>query len=113
MDVSQFLLSLLHSLSKLDFVKNVDLRTEAFLLKGRVTLEKDRFLQIYFNEETGTTAFALIEENKRIWGIDYDNIKGWHLHPIENPESHIDISEISVEEIIKALSDALKLLDCE
>ncbi len=88
MDVSRFLLSLLEELSKLDFVEKVDIHTEVFILKGRARLKKNRFLQIYFNGFTGTTAFALIEKEKRIWGIDYDNLRGWHLHPLENPETH-------------------------
>jgi hypothetical protein len=76
MDINQFLTSLLHLLSTLDFVEKVDIHTEAFILKGRAILKKGRFLQIYFNEQTETTAFALIEEGKRIWGIDFDNMRG-------------------------------------
>lgn len=68
MGIDQFLLSLLHKLSSLDFVKTVDFHTEAFILKGRAILDKNRFLHVYFNELTGTTAFALIEDNKRLWG---------------------------------------------
>lgn len=104
MDISQFLFLLLEGLTKLDFVEKVDILTEVFVLKGRAILRKDRLLQIYYNELTGTTAFALIEEDKRIWGIDYDNIRGWHLHPIENPESHYTIDEKTIEDIIKTLS---------
>lgn len=110
MDINQFLLSLLHSLSKLNFVEKVDIHTEAFILKGRAILKKDRFLQIYFNEQIGTTAFALIEEDKRIWGIDYDNIRGWHLHPIGSVEAHFDIDSITLEGIMKALADTWQLL---
>jgi hypothetical protein len=110
MVINQFLLSLLHSLSDLDFVEKVDIHTEVFILKGRVILKKNRFLQLYFNEMTGTTGFALIEKDKRIWGIDYDNIRGWHLHPIENPDVHNDIDFMNVEDIIKALSEAWALL---
>jgi len=71
MDINQFLLSLLHSFSTFDFVEKVDIHTEVFILKGRAILAKGRFLQIYFNEQTGTTAFALIEEGRRVWGIDF------------------------------------------
>ena len=84
MDINQFLLSLLSALSTLEFVEKVDLQTEVFILKGRAILKKNRFLQVYFNELTGTTAFALIEREKRIWGIDFDKMRGWHLHPLEN-----------------------------
>ncbi len=111
MDVSQFLLSLLESLSKLDFVEKVDVQTEVFILKGRAILKKDRFLQIYFNEHTGTIAFALIENDKRIWGIDYDNMRGWHLHPLENPDTHYSIDNKTIEEIIKTLVDVWSFLE--
>jgi hypothetical protein len=40
MDISQFLISLLHGLSKLDFVEKVDFKTEVFVLKGRVILKR-------------------------------------------------------------------------
>jgi hypothetical protein len=56
-DISQFLVSLLENLSSLDFIEKVDIQTEAFILKGRVILKKKRFLQIYFNGLTETTAF--------------------------------------------------------
>jgi len=69
MDINQFLLSLLHSLSTLDFVEKVDIYTEVFILKGRTILKKGRFLQVYFNEQTGTTAFALIE-------LDFRQVSG-------------------------------------
>lgn len=105
MDINHFLNSLLHSLSALDFVENVDLPTEAFILKGKVILKKGRFLQVYFNEETQTTAFALIEEGERIWGIDFDNIRGWHIHTFENPESHNNIDTMTVEGIIAKIDE--------
>lgn len=110
MDITQFLLSLLHSFSMLDFVEKVDMHTEVFILKGRAILTKGRFLQIYFNEQTGTTAFALIQEGKRIWGIDFDNMRGWHLHPIGNPEGHCKMASVTIEDIIKTLEEAWLLL---
>ena len=110
MDVRQFLLSLLNTLSRLDFVKNVDFKTEVFILKGRVTLEGKRYLQVYFNELTGTTAFALIEREKRIWGIDFDNMRGWHLHPFRESESHRSITEKSVQDIVRELSEVTESL---
>jgi hypothetical protein len=103
-DIGQFLIFLLENLSRLDFVEKIDIQTEVFIIKGRVILKKKRFLQIYFNELTGTTAFALIEKNRRIWGIDYDNMRGWHWHPHENPDSHSEITPKSIEQIISLLS---------
>ena len=110
MDINQFLLLLLNELSMLDFVEKVDIQTEVFILRGRVILKKNPFLQIYFNESTGTTAFALIDEGKRIWGIDFDNIRGWHLHPLENPKTHHNIKQKTIKEIIEAFAEVWLLL---
>ncbi|HBE44908.1 MAG TPA: hypothetical protein DDW17_05490 [Deltaproteobacteria bacterium] len=110
MDINQFLLSLLHALSSIDFAEHVDFQTEVFIFKGHIALKKERILQVYFNEITRTTAFALIEEDKRIWGVDFDHIRGWHLHPVGNPESHQTINSMTIEEIIKTLAEAWSLL---
>jgi len=103
-DISQFLILLLDGLSGLDFVEKVDLQTEVFIVKGRVILKNHRFLQVYFNELTGTTAFALVENDMRIWGVDYDNLRGWHVHPLEHPETHNQTKSKIVQEIIDELS---------
>lgn len=105
MDVEQFLTTLLHSLSSVDFVEKVDIHTEIFVLKGRIILKKNRFLQVYFNEITETTAFALIEGDRRIWGIDFDNVRGWHVHSLGNPEEHLDTDPMTVADIVDELSD--------
>ena len=110
MDINQFLLSLLSALSTLEFVEKVDFQTEVFVLRGRVILKKNRFLQVYFNELTGTTAFALIEQEKRIWGIDFDNMRGWHLHPLDNSEGHRNIDPMDIQEIIRALADVWSVI---
>lgn len=110
MDISQFLLILLEGLSGVNFVEKVDIQTEVFVFKGRVILKNNRFLQIYFNEITGTTAFALIEDDRRIWGVDYDNMRGWHVHPLENPEIHHNINKKTIEEIIGMLSEVWSFL---
>jgi hypothetical protein len=102
-DISQCLILLLENLSRLDFVEKVDIQTEVFILRGRALLKKSRFLQIFYNEQTGTTAFALIEKDRRIWGIDFDNLRGWHLHPAENPETHFAITPKTIEEVINEI----------
>ena len=105
MDINQVLTSLLYSLSFLDFVEKVDFHSEVFILKGKLFLKKNRFVQVYFNELTGTTAFALIENEKRIWGIDFDNLRGWHLHSLENPDSHQNMEAKAIEEIATMISE--------
>lgn len=87
-------------------VRSVDLDTEAVVVRGRVLLEESRFLQVYFNERTGTMAFALLEEEKRIWGVDYDDLRGWHVHPVSSPEEHRDTGPMTPPEVVEALADA-------
>lgn len=55
----------------------------------RVNITSGGFIDIFYNEQTGTTAFALIRENRRVFGAD--NTGGWHLHPFAQPDQHIPL----------------------
>ena len=57
----------------------------------RVPLTVGNFVDVFYNEETGTAAFALIEKGKRIFGAD--NTGGWHIHLFEKPNQHIPIKQ--------------------
>ena len=105
MELKAFLAELVTSLARLDFVASLELRTEVFTVKGRVHLTQRGFLEVYFNERTQTVAVAWIEAERRRWGIDRDNLRGWHRHPLENPEDHQAISTMSIHEIIKELGE--------
>jgi len=78
------------------------------VVSGRAYIDAGLFLEFYFNEQTGTMALALIEGQGRIWGIDRDNIRGWHLHPLENPIEHVEIEELSVSKIVERLGSVLE-----
>ncbi len=108
MDVKSFLAELLSALTILDFVNDVNLKAEGLILSGRVMLQKSMFLEVYYNEMTETIAFALIEEQRRIWGIDKDNIRDWHIHPLDDPTKHTSIKPLSVFELIETLSKVWK-----
>ena len=103
MDVNTFTSDLLSELARLDFVERVELETEAIIVRGRAYLHEDMFVEVYFNESTNTTAFALIKERDRIWGIDRDAIRGWHEHPIQNPKSHVEMRPVTIAQIISKL----------
>ena len=100
MDVNTFAVELTSALVNCEFVDKIALQTEATIVRGRMFLHQDMFLELYFNEATGTIAFALIKDQKRIWGIDNDTIRGWHQHPIEAPETHVELKPMSVLEIV-------------
>lgn len=52
----------------------------------RVGLTSGAFVDAFYNEQTGTTAFALIEQERRVFGVD--NTGGWHVHPFSDPTQH-------------------------
>ena len=66
------------------------------------------FLNVYYNEVTETIAFALIENEKRIWGIDKDRIRDWHIHPLNDPEQHESIQPLTICCIIEKLKGVLE-----
>lgn len=108
MDVKSFTGGLLQSLSDTRLFERVTLQTEGATVNGYAyPQDGNHFLRFYFNEVTGTIAFALIENQQRVWGIDYDNRRGWHLHSVEQPADHIPINPLSVSEIIGQLQQTL------
>ncbi len=52
----------------------------------RVNVTTGGFIDAFYNEQTGTTAFALIRQDRRVFGAD--NTGGWHIHPFVNPDRH-------------------------
>ena len=105
MELKGVLAELVSGLSRLDFVTSLEVRTEVFTLKGRVYLRSSGFLEVYFNEQTQTLAIAWIANEQRKWGIDHDNLRGWHRHPLANPEEHQTVPVMSIQEIIQELSE--------
>lgn len=67
-------------------------------IKANIHLEGNLFIALRFNARNGRMDFALIQNNKRIFG--YDNLKRWHYYPYENPSEHIICDKPSVDKII-------------
>lgn len=107
MDVRSFVDELLPALADTEFFNRVTLQTEGPIASGYAYATEDFFLRFYFNEVTGTIAFALIDNQQRIWGIDYDNRRGWHRHPVEDPTNHHDVAPMSIAEIVAHLQEVL------
>ena len=56
----------------------------------RVPITVGGFVDAFCNEETGTTAYALIRQGRRAYGAD--NTGGWHVHPSDDPGRHDPLS---------------------
>jgi hypothetical protein len=77
-------------------------RLTATTINLRVAITTGGFIDVFYNEQTGTTAFALIHRNQRVFGAD--NTGGWHLHLFNAPESHDPLSEaMSFAEFVAAI----------
>jgi len=70
----------------------------------RAHLVDDSFVDIFYNQITGKTAFAQIRNDRRVFAAD--NKKGWHWHPREDPGSHKrSDSEITFEEFMHQVEE--------
>ncbi len=67
-------------------------------LKTNIHLAQNLFIAVRYNSRNERMDFALIYNDKRIFG--YDNLKEWHCHPYENPSDHIPCDKPSIEKII-------------
>ncbi|KPA10448.1 hypothetical protein MHK_009345 [Candidatus Magnetomorum sp. HK-1] len=77
------------------------------ILKARLLIEKNAFIQIYVNARKNKISYTLIINNQRTYSKDC--IYGvWHMHPFKEPHFH-DTSEIGknpisvTDFVIKAL----------
>ena len=52
----------------------------------RIDVATGGFVDAFYNEQTGTTAFALIQAGRRVFGVD--DTGGWHIHPFDEPDRH-------------------------
>jgi len=109
MNTRHFSDDLLASLAGYDLFGSVSLRTEGPIAKGRV-MAGHCFVEFYCNEATSTMAFALIEDRQRIWGLDHDRMRGWHLHPFGDATAHLPIPPQTIPEIVSALAEVVRSL---
>jgi hypothetical protein len=65
----------------------------------RLVLDADLFIDIYFNADNGRFDFTLIRTGKRVFG--YDNLRSWHYHPAEAPDTHVKCAAPSLRLIFE------------
>lgn len=109
MDVVTFVTELLSGLSALEAVQGVTSQAEGPTVRGRAGFGEGLFLAFYYNQITGTEAFALVRNEQRIWGIDYDSLRGWHEHPFNRPEEHVIIETQTTASVIQRLKELISV----
>lgn len=58
-----------------------------YSVKYHLHIAPDLFVQLYFNERSGTVGMMLIHRRQRIYGRDCE-ASSWHRHPVNNPSMH-------------------------
>jgi len=72
-------------------------------LSIRVHLSRpDTFVSVFYNLDTDKTSFALIEKEKRIYGVDNAKM-GWHTHPFDDPAQHVSCDPITFGKFLESI----------
>jgi hypothetical protein len=79
-----------------------------YRLKIRIEIGQDVFIDIFYNPHNDRTDFSLIRKSRRVFG--YDNLGGWHQHPVEEPDSHTLCSEPPLSLILQEMKTLLDTL---
>ena len=105
--IEQLLDEIYAEITKKKYVKSISVKIEGPILKCRIHLNNS-FISVFFNEETKTTAYTIIKENKRTFGIDKDNLRGWHKHPIDKPNIHQPCKETKFKQFLQQIEATIK-----
>lgn len=74
--------------------------------KVRIHIAASFFIDVFYAFRTQKVSFAVVQKGDRIFGID--NLHGWHNHPFDKPEDHIQIAEPSIEAIVGECTKIIK-----
>jgi hypothetical protein len=73
------------------------------VVKLRVDLRENSFIDVFFNARNQRCDLTLIDRGERRLG--YDNLGGWHRHPPEAPDRHEDCPQPDIEAFIREASE--------
>ena len=81
-----------------------------YSVKYRLHIDADLFVQLYFNERSGTVGMTLIDRGQRLYGRD--RYAGqWHRHSVVSPHNHDDSPEgrkiVNVREFLAEVQNIL------
>lgn len=90
------------------FIKGINVTIEGPILKARLLIEEEIFINVFFNSITKTTSYPVIKNNERILGIDKDSIRNWHKHNFDQPGKHDPCNPTRLKEFIVEISKNLE-----
>lgn len=81
-------------------VESYEVRTlDSDILSMRVHLVSGDFIEVFYNQATPRTSFALIAGGQRVYGKDNAKM-GWHVHPVDAPDAHRPCAPVSFEQFL-------------
>ena len=105
----EFLQEVMEFFSSLDYILLIEeIQNDPTRLKIKAKLKKEYFLEARMNQKSNTISFCLLKDGDRIWGLDYDILRDWHIHPLNNPESHLKISPKTLKEILELFHSVMQ-----
>lgn len=80
------------------------------VIKARLMIKADIYIQIYENVRRPKCSYTLIVGNNRFYGRDMRE-RSWHRHSVDDPEIHDDSEDasrsISVSHFVEEVKDIL------
>lgn len=102
-----FLTQALQAAQSLSWVTHIEHQTSGRVVRLKLFLDSESFVAVYYNADTGSTSYALVEQGQRLFGANNMKI-GWHIHPWGQEDRHIRSEPVSIEEFLKRLEKALR-----
>jgi len=59
---------------------------------------------------TGTISFTVVKDRSRVFGIDKDNIRGWHEYGFDQPDAHVSCGPVSFREFHSMVMKNIKTI---
>ncbi len=96
---------------KLDLPEPIAVRRGFSFVKFELRITSETSIEVYFNEQTQSLTSALIDQGKRVFGIDdYPEQGVSHVHPPGRVDEHVRTSPMKIEEILEQYAEVLRQL---
>ena len=99
------------ALANVSFVQSLEeIERTALTISLRLKIRRGLFVQAFLGEMSCSLYLALIEGERRIFGLDREGDE-WHLHPYDAPDIHESLSEgLGPKPLLEFLARAEDLL---
>jgi len=102
MKLEEFIKEVLESAEEFPWIKRIEkVEKSRVHVKLRLWLNES-FVDVRYNSRTGSTSYAYIEGDKRLFGANNWKI-GWHIHPYGEVKKHIPCNPLNIKEFLMML----------